>query len=84
MVNAGECDIEAIQSLLILVAFKEPTDRSAWIKIGIAVRLGYQHGWYKRRRTVLPIDESEARWLLVSLPIVGRYADHIECGACMV
>jgi hypothetical protein len=67
VINAGECNIEAIQSLLILVAFKEPTDRSAWIKIGIAVRLGYQHGWYKTRRTELPVDESAARWLLVRL-----------------
>ena len=66
VVNAGECSIEAIQALLILVCFKEPTDKSAWIKIGMAVRLGYQHGWYRPRRCDLPEDELEMRWLLVS------------------
>ena len=71
VMNAGECSIEAIQALLILVCFKEPTDKSAWIKIGMAVRLGYQHGWYRTRRSGLPEDELEMRWLLVSHCYLG-------------
>lgn len=33
-----------IKSLLILVFWKDPVDKSAWIKIGTAIRLGYQLG----------------------------------------
>jgi hypothetical protein len=65
-ITAGDCSVEVIQALLTLVCFKSPTDRSAWIKIGIAIRLGYQHGWHRPRRRSLPADDVEARKLLVS------------------
>ncbi|WWC99991.1 hypothetical protein V866_006900 [Kwoniella sp. B9012] len=63
-ISAGTCDIGTIQSLLILVCWKEPTDRSAWIKIGMAIRLGYQHGWYIPPKRVLPLKDREARLIL--------------------
>ena len=33
-----------IKAILVLVFWKNPTDKSAWIKIGTAIRLGYQIG----------------------------------------
>lgn len=63
--NAGTCNIDIIQALLVLVCFKAPVDRSAWIKIGTAIRLAYQHGWYSRRKRTLPTDVYEARRILV-------------------
>lgn len=65
-IGAGACDIGIIQCLLILVTFKAPTDRSAWIKIGMAIRLAYQHGWHVPLHRVLPDDPREARLVLVS------------------
>jgi hypothetical protein len=42
--SAGSCNIAIIKSLLIVVFWKDPTDKSASIKIGIACRLGFQLG----------------------------------------
>lgn len=66
LLNSGVCNIDIIQALLVLVCFKAPVDRSAWVKIGTAIRLGYQHGWYQRKSRVLPADPYEARRVLVS------------------
>ncbi|WWC58898.1 uncharacterized protein I303_101443 [Kwoniella dejecticola CBS 10117] len=63
-IDSGRCDVGIIQSLLILVCWKETTDRSAWVRIGVAIRLGYQHGWYKPSKRTLPSDVREARQLL--------------------
>lgn len=41
-IQTGTCSLELIQALIILVFWKEPDNRSAWINVGIAVRLGYQ------------------------------------------
>ncbi|ORY27888.1 hypothetical protein BCR39DRAFT_536618 [Naematelia encephala] len=57
----GECDLGIVQALLILVYWKTPTDRSAWVKLGIGIRLGYQLGLHARRKTPLPADEMQAR-----------------------
>ena len=64
-VSLGTCDIGLIQALMILVCWKAPTDRSAFIKIGMAVRLGYQHGWYRQSVRTLPHDERDVRLVLV-------------------
>lgn len=57
--SAGACDMAVIKSLLILVFWKDPVDKSAWIKIGMAIRLGYQLGLHlaPARRG----DDAEAR-----------------------
>ncbi|GMK58557.1 hypothetical protein CspeluHIS016_0505890 [Cutaneotrichosporon spelunceum] len=63
-INTGECNTALIQSLLILVYYKGPGDRSAWLKIGIALRLALQLRWHEARPAPLPADEGEARLLL--------------------
>ncbi|BEJ01330.1 hypothetical protein CcaverHIS631_0600120 [Cutaneotrichosporon cavernicola] len=63
--NGGECCTALIQSLLILVYYKGPTDRSAWLKIGIAIRFAFQLRWHEARPSMtLPADEHEARLIL--------------------
>lgn len=64
-ITVGECAVGLVQSLLIMVYYKAPTDRSAWVKIGIALRLGYQMGWHIPTKRQLPENETEARILLV-------------------
>ena len=48
--GAGECDIGIVKAILVLVFWKNPTDKSAWIKIGTAIRLGYQLGLHASGR----------------------------------
>ncbi len=63
--NAGECSTALIQALLILVYYKGPSDRSAWLKIGVAIRLAFQLRWHEQRPTErLPENEHEARLIL--------------------
>lgn len=57
----GDVNIGIIQALLILMYWKAPSDRSAWVKIGIAIRLGYQMGMHIPRTEPLPEDERLAR-----------------------
>lgn len=39
-------------------------DSSAWMRVGYAIRLGYQLRLHRRRHTPLPPDELEARVIL--------------------
>jgi hypothetical protein len=50
---------------MILVYWKAPTDRTAWLKIGLSVRIGYQLGWHETHPRSLPSDEMAARKVLV-------------------
>lgn len=43
---------------------QEVEDGSAWLKIGIAIRLAYQLRLHNRRKGPLPADELEARMVL--------------------
>ncbi|GAA5896935.1 hypothetical protein JCM6882_007311 [Rhodosporidiobolus microsporus] len=56
--------IGLIQAILILVYWKEPFDSSAWLKVGYAIRLGYQLGLHHKRTIPLPANEFEARTIL--------------------
>ncbi|GAA5983459.1 hypothetical protein JCM5350_007658 [Sporobolomyces pararoseus] len=56
--------IGLIQACLLLVYWKQPTDSSAWIRTGFALRAAYQLGLHVKRTTPLPIDEHEARLIL--------------------
>ncbi|GAA5831283.1 hypothetical protein JCM11251_007819 [Rhodosporidiobolus azoricus] len=56
--------IGLIQAILILVYWKEPFDSSAWLKVGYAIRLGYQLGLHHKRKVPLPQNEYEARAVL--------------------
>ncbi|TKA53208.1 hypothetical protein B0A53_04064 [Rhodotorula sp. CCFEE 5036] len=59
-----EPDIGLLQAILLLVYWKEPMDSSAWMRVGYAIRLGYQLRLHRRRHTPLPSDELEARVIL--------------------
>jgi hypothetical protein len=65
-VLVGECSTGTIQALMLLSAWKEPTDRSSWVKMGIAIRLGYQLGLHVPRTGPLPADKHQARLLMDS------------------
>ncbi|ORY90761.1 hypothetical protein BCR35DRAFT_299328 [Leucosporidium creatinivorum] len=56
--------IGLVQALCLLVYWKEPEDNSAWMKIGLAIRLGYQLRLHTRRQTPLPPVEFDARMIL--------------------
>ncbi|GAA5894054.1 hypothetical protein JCM8208_002334 [Rhodotorula glutinis] len=60
----GDPEIGLLQSLLILTYWKEPFDTSAWLRVGYAIRLGYQLGLHHKRRQPLPENEHEARVML--------------------
>jgi len=62
----GECSTGIIQALMLLSAWKEPTDRSSWVKMGIAIRLGYQLGLHLPRTGPLPLDRHQARLVMDS------------------
>jgi hypothetical protein len=55
-----------VQSLMLLTYWKEPADSSGWMKIGMAIRLGYSLFWHVPRTEPLPEDETQAREVLVS------------------
>lgn len=51
-VAEGHCEIGMIQCLMVLSHFKETRDRTAWIKIGMALRFAYQNGLHKALQDV--------------------------------
>ncbi|GAA6037626.1 hypothetical protein JCM8097_006149 [Rhodosporidiobolus ruineniae] len=53
--------IGLIQAILVLVYWKEPTDSSAWLRIGHCIRMGYQLHLHAQRTGPLPPDHHEAR-----------------------
>jgi hypothetical protein len=73
--TSGASDIGIVQSLMILTYWKNPADTSAWRKIGMALRMGYQSLWHVPRRDALPEDEAAARQVLVSTAIECRVSD---------
>lgn len=68
--NKASCSTGIIQALMILVYWKAPSDRSGWLKIGMAVRMGYQLGWHLTMDRPLPTDELAARRTLVSSVLI--------------
>lgn len=64
----GRCDIGVVQSLMIHVYWKAPTDRTAWAKLGMAIRLGYQFRWYETKKSQVGLDDLSLRGSLVSPP----------------
>ncbi|BGP60975.1 hypothetical protein NBRC10512v2_002288 [Rhodotorula toruloides] len=57
----GKVSLGLIQSILLQVYWKEPEDRTAWLRIGEAIRMGFQLHLHDYRTTPLPDDETEAR-----------------------
>ncbi|RSH84056.1 hypothetical protein EHS25_005301 [Saitozyma podzolica] len=62
--HAGQADTGIVQSLMLLTYWKEPADSSGWMKIGMAIRLGYSLFWHVPRTEPLPEDETQAREVL--------------------
>ena len=58
---SGVVNLGTIQSLQLLVYFKLPDDTSAWFKIGMAIRWGYQLYLHEKRVKPLPSDVQAAR-----------------------
>ncbi|WVF69433.1 hypothetical protein IAT40_004210 [Kwoniella sp. CBS 6097] len=54
---SGQCSIPVIKALIILVFWKDPRDKTAWLRIGIALRLSYQLGLHVPRTSPLPDDD---------------------------
>lgn len=74
-VAAGACDTSLVQSLMIHVYWKAPTDRTAWMKLGMAIRMAYQLRWHETQASQDGLEEMTLRRLLVSvseLPIDGQ------------
>ncbi|KAM0745825.1 hypothetical protein T439DRAFT_152636 [Meredithblackwellia eburnea MCA 4105] len=61
--------IGVIQALCMLVFWKEPQDRSAWMRVGWCLRLATQLKLYTVREGPLPPDEMEARLIMVNIEI---------------
>ncbi|KAI5480101.1 hypothetical protein MNV49_001761 [Pseudohyphozyma bogoriensis] len=92
LVNRGMADavstIGMLQALLTLVYWKMPDDTSAWLRVGWAIRLGYQLKMNEVRTTPLPPNEREARivtdrertWAVLSC-FDGAYQPHNAAGA---
>ncbi|WWD22922.1 hypothetical protein CI109_107417 [Kwoniella shandongensis] len=63
-ITYGVADVGIVQAIMILMYWKAPADTSAWRKIGIAIRIGYQLYWHVPRTQPLPEDEMAARQIL--------------------
>ncbi|GAA6008223.1 hypothetical protein JCM10207_000044 [Rhodosporidiobolus poonsookiae] len=57
----GKASVGLIQAILCLSYWKEPNDSSAWLRIGLAIRMGLQLHLHAQRSGPLPADEHEAR-----------------------
>jgi len=62
---SGQGSVGIVQAILINVYTKEPSDGSAFVKIGVAVRMGYQLGWNQPRTQAIAIDDPDRRLILV-------------------
>lgn len=79
-ISTGESDPGLIQALAIAVYWKEPSDKSVWLKIGTAIRMACQLGWHLGPKRPLPTDHVEARKQVVRL-VFGKalVADGQSC-----
>ncbi|KAK4048244.1 hypothetical protein OIV83_004949 [Microbotryomycetes sp. JL201] len=57
-------EIGLLQSLMLLVYWKEPGDATAFLRVGIIIRLAYQLRLHTPRTTRLPAGELDARMTL--------------------
>ena len=61
----ARASVGLIQAILTLIYWKPPTDMSAWLRTGIAIRFALQLDLPLARTVPLPADEHEARMILV-------------------
>jgi hypothetical protein len=68
VVSEGICNIGTIQALACFIFWSLPWEhKQTWQRVGHTTRLGYQMKMHVPRTTDLPINELEARAVLVSL-----------------
>ncbi|GAA5903357.1 hypothetical protein JCM8208_001897 [Rhodotorula glutinis] len=60
----ARASVGLIQAILTLTYWKAPTDMSAWLRVGIAIRMALQLDLQVGRTGPLPADEHEARLIL--------------------
>lgn len=68
-VSHSKCAIETVQAFCIMVFWKRPTDNSAWIDLGVAIRMAMQlrlHEMADPTNASTPEDEAAHRVLAVS------------------
>lgn len=58
------CAIEIVQAICILHYWKKPQDGRGWLRLGHAIRLGYQLDLHLPRKDKLPNDERKARLMI--------------------
>lgn len=54
-----------MQSEVVLAYSKDPSDPSAWRRVGVAIRMGFQLFFHVNRFAPLPEDRHVARLILV-------------------
>lgn len=67
VVNRDMLHITIMQSQIILAYSKDPSDPSAWRRIGVAIRMGYQLFYHVNRTLPLPDDGTVSRMILVGV-----------------
>ncbi|KPV73422.1 uncharacterized protein RHOBADRAFT_55167 [Rhodotorula graminis WP1] len=60
----ARASVGLIQAILTLIYWKPPTDMSAWLRVGVAIRMALQLDLNVGRNGPLPADEHEARLIL--------------------
>lgn len=60
--------ITIMQSEVVLAYSKDPSDPSAWRRVGVAIRMGFQLFFHVNRFAPLPEDRHVARLILVRHP----------------
>ncbi|TYJ55342.1 hypothetical protein B9479_003957 [Cryptococcus floricola] len=63
-VEFGVCTLEVIQALCLLTHWKKADDDTAWVRVGIAIRMAQMLGLDKTSPRPLPRDEMRAREVL--------------------
>ena len=67
----GHCDITTIQGISCFIFWGLPREsKQTWQRLGHAIRLAYQLGMHVPRNSDLPVDDDEAKAVLVRT--VGR------------
>jgi hypothetical protein len=72
----GACYLELVQALCILVYWKRPTDKSAWIKLGLALRIAYQLRMHEMPQCGSHESEGKRRLALVSVGLQAEKLKH--------
>jgi len=66
MSSNGTYDIYDVQAILVQVYYKHPSDRTVWIRLGLALRIAHQLRLHEGLVRPLPTDELALRDRLVS------------------